>query len=476
MLRSLRTVALAGAATVAGAALALGALDTKSAKAEGGTLVWSIPAAMSLMDPPQSCGWLTKNATHMIFDGLVELELGKPEAGWATLRPALAESWTVSEDGRTYTFNLRQGVNFHDGTPFNAEVAKWNYDRFSDPDVPQYSPVGAAFLSFYARWIESTRVVDEHTFEVTLTQPHYEWLQIGQSSCGQPEMISPAAWEKYGDEDIAINPIGTGPFKFVEREIDVMVVLERNDDYYGEPAKLDRMIYRQITDPATRIAALRAGEINMVTEPTWDEIENLVDEGFQLLLQPNVPSVWYAAFNMKHEALQDVRVRKAINMAIDREGVAREVLRGTGKAEHGMLSAGTFAYDPDYKCLPVRSGGRQGAVGRGRLRGRAGAHLRDLRLWLERSLGEVDPARPQEGRHRSQVGQAGVDDLSRQVAPGHAGGRGDEQHGLGLVGALLDGPCHALRSSSAERHQWRLVLQREGRCALSAGDPDRGSG
>ena len=346
-------MALAGAATVAGAALALGALDAKPAKTEsGGTLIWSIPAAMSLFDPPQSCGWLTKNATHMIFDGLVELELGKPEKGWATLRPALAESWTVSEDGMTYTFNLRKGVKFHDGTPFNAEVAKWNYDRFSNPDAPQYNSVANAYLNFYARWIESSRVVDEHTFEIVLTQPHYEWLQIGQSSCGQPEMISPTAWEIHGDQDIALHPVGTGPFKFVEREIDVMVVLERNDDYYGEPAKLDYMVYRQITDPATRIAALRAGEINMVTEPTWDEIENLVDEGFQLQLQPNVPSVWYAAFNMQHPDLQDVRVRKAINMAIDREGVAREVLRGTGKAEHGMLSAGTFAYDPDYDPCP----------------------------------------------------------------------------------------------------------------------------
>ena len=246
MLRSLRTVALAGAATVAGAALVLGALDTKPAKAEGGgTLIWSIPAAMSLFDPPQSCGWLTKNATHMIFDGLVELELGKPEKGWATLRPALAESWTVSEDGMTYTFNLRKGVKFHDGTPFNAEVAKWNYDRFSNPDAPQYNSVANAYLNFYARWIASTRVVDEHTFEIVLTQPHYEWLQIGQSSCGQPEMISPTAWEIHGDQDIALHPVGTGPFKFVEREIDVMVVLERNDDYYGEPAKLDYMVYRQ---------------------------------------------------------------------------------------------------------------------------------------------------------------------------------------------------------------------------------------
>ena len=132
----LRKVTL-GIAVAAGISIALGSYAMKPANA-GGTLVWSIPAAMSLMDPPQSCGWLTKNATHMIFDGLVELELGKPEAPWATLKPALAESWTISDDGLVYTFNIRKGVKFHDGTPFDANVAKWNYDRFLTPDAPQY--------------------------------------------------------------------------------------------------------------------------------------------------------------------------------------------------------------------------------------------------------------------------------------------------------------------------------------------------
>jgi peptide/nickel transport system substrate-binding protein len=351
MLQYLKKSAAFGLAAIAGAALALGALDAKPAKAEG-TLIWAMPAAMSLFDPLQSCGWLTKNATHMMFDGLVELELGKPEKAYATLRPSLAESWTISDDGLVYTFNLRKGVKFHDGSPFNAEVASWNYDRFLKKDAPQYSPVGAAFLDFYGRWVASTKVIDEYTYQVTLKGPNYEWLQVGQSSCGQPEMISPVAYEKYGEEDIALNPVGTGPFKFVKREIDVMVVLERNEDYYGEAPKLDRIVFRQITDPATRMSALRAGEVHMVTEPTWDEIENVVEEGFTLLLQENVPSVWYAQFNMKNPLLKDVRVRRAINMAINREGIANEILFGTGHAEHGILSAGAFAYDPTYKPYP----------------------------------------------------------------------------------------------------------------------------
>ena len=253
-------------------------------------------------------------------------------------------------------------------------------------------------------------------------------------------------------------------------------MLERNEDYYGEPAKLDRMIYRQITDPATRIAALRAGEINMVTEPTWDEIENLVDEGFQLLLQPNVPSVWYAAFNMKHEALQDVRVRKAINMAIDREGVAREVLKGTGHAEHGILSAGTFAYDPDYKPYPYDPEGAKALL--------AEAGYGDgLELTFEIfDYGWNEAWEKWVQRDLKKVGiDLKLDKLEWMTylgkwLQGMPEGVAMNSMGWGLVGAVLDRPRHALRPSSAERNQRRLVLQRGGRCALSAGDRDRGPG
>ncbi len=278
-------VGLAGLALAAG--LALGAGTATKAEA-GGTLIWAMPAEMGLYDPHVACGWLTKNVTHMIFDGLVELDLTDPKATYAKLRPALAKSWEISDDGTVYTFHLRDDVKFHDGTPFNAEAAKWNYDRFSNDKAPHYNKQANAFLGYYARWIKSTEVVDANTFRVTLTEPNYEWLQSGQSSCGQPEMVSPAAREKYGDEQLPLHPVGTGPFVFVEREQNVKAVVERNPNYWGEAPKLDRLIVRPMQDPSTRLSALRAGEVNMVTEPPWDEIEGLVGEGFQLLTQPNV--------------------------------------------------------------------------------------------------------------------------------------------------------------------------------------------
>ena len=340
---------LAGLALAAGLAASAGAPGKAEA---GGTLIWAMPAEMGLYDPHVACGWLTKNVTHMIFDGLVELDLTDAKATYAKLRPALAEKWEISDDGTVYTFHLRKDVKFHDGTPFNAEAAKWNYDRFSNDKAPHYNKQANAFLGYYARYIKSSEVVDEFTFRVTLNEPNYEWLQSGQSSCGQPEMLSPAAREKYGDEALPLHPVGTGPFVFVEREQNVKAVIERNPNYWGTPPNLDRLIVRPMQDPSTRLSALRAGEVNMVTEPPWDEIEGLVGEGFTLLTQPNVPSLWYAQFNLQNDALKDVRVRKAINMAINREELAKQIFKGTARGEMGMLAAGNFAYDPNFKPFP----------------------------------------------------------------------------------------------------------------------------
>src|SRR5262249_35267178 len=137
-----------------------------------------------------------------------------------------------------------------------------------------------------------------------------------------------------------------------EREQNVKVVLERNDGYWGDKAKLDKLIFRPLEDPATRLAAIRAGEVNMITETPWDEIEGLVKDGFQLSIQKNAPSIWFLYFNFDNKVMQDIRVRKAIAMAIDKKGIAHEILKDMARPEDGLLSPGTFAYDPNFKGLP----------------------------------------------------------------------------------------------------------------------------
>jgi peptide/nickel transport system substrate-binding protein len=314
-----------------------------------GTLIWGMPSETDILDPHATGGWTTYQITYQLFEGLVKEDLTDANAATPKLVPGLAESWEISPDGLQYTFKLRPGVTFHDGTPFDAAAVKFNFERFWDKSSPNYYPKAASFVAAYTKWIKAIEVIDPMTVRVTLTTPDYEWLRQGLQSYGQPLMVSPAAVKKYGNDGFALHPVGTGPFRFVERNQGVRTVIERNPDYWGRKALLDRVIFRPLQDPATRVNALETGEVQMITTPPWDEIQGLLDDGFTLSTNVNVPYINYIYLNTKLKQFQDPRVRQAVNMAIDREGIAREIYKKTGRAEYGMLSPGTYAYDPAFK-------------------------------------------------------------------------------------------------------------------------------
>ncbi|MDQ2765021.1 MAG: ABC transporter substrate-binding protein [Pseudomonadota bacterium] len=314
-----------------------------------GTLIWGMPAETDILDPQATGGWSTYQITYQIFEGLVKEDLTKADVPTPPIVPALAESWTISPDGLQYTFKLRPGIRFHDGTPFDAAAVKFNFERFCDKNSPNYYPKTASFVAAYVKWIKAVEVLDPMSVRITLTAPNYEWLRQGLQSYGQPLIISPAAVAKYGNAGIALHPIGTGPFRFVERTQGVRTVLERNPDYWGRKALLDRVVFRPLQDPATRVNALEDGEVQMITTPPWDEIEGLVKDGFKLSTNANVPYINFLYLNNHFKPFQDERVRRAVNMAIDREGIARDIYRKTGRAEFGMLSPGTYAYDPEFQ-------------------------------------------------------------------------------------------------------------------------------
>jgi peptide/nickel transport system substrate-binding protein len=314
-----------------------------------GTLIWGMPAETDILDPHATGGWSTYQITYQIFEGLVKEDLTKADVPTPPIVPALATSWTISPDGTQYTFKLRPGVKFHDGTDFNADAVKFNFERFWDKSSPNYYPKAASFVAAYTKWIKSVTVVDPTTVQVTLTAPNYEWLRQGLQSYGQPLMISPASVKRYGNDGVALHPIGTGPFKFVERVQGVRTIIERDPDYWGRKALLDRVVFRPLQDPATRVNALENGEVQMITTPPWDEIDGLTQDGFKLSTNANVPYVNFLYLNTRFKPFSDVRVRRAFNMAIDREGIVREIYKKTGRAEYGLLSPGTYAYDPEFK-------------------------------------------------------------------------------------------------------------------------------
>ena len=339
---------LATCLTLAVGAVAFDPSGMGAAQAAG-TLIWGMPAETDTLDPHATGGWSTYQITYQIFEGLVKEDLTDASAVTPALIPGLAKSWTISDDGMTYTFSLREGVTFHDGTPFDAEAVKFNFERFWDESSPNFYPKAKAFVIAYTKWIKSVEVVDPLTVKITLTAANYQWLRQGLQSYGQPLMISPASVKEFGNEGVAAHPVGTGPFRFVERDQGVKTVIENNPDYWGTKAILDKVIFRPLQDPATRVNALESGEIHMMTTPPWDEIDRLVEAGFVLTTNENVPYINYIHLNFNFPPMQDLRVRQAINMAIDREGIAKEIYRNTGRAEYGMLSPGTDAYDPDFK-------------------------------------------------------------------------------------------------------------------------------
>jgi peptide/nickel transport system substrate-binding protein len=340
-----------------------------------GTLIWGMPAETDTLDPHATGGWSTYQITYQIFEGLVKEDLTKTDDVTPALVPGLATSWDISKDGLTYTFHLREGVKFHDGAPFDAAAVKFNFDRFWNESSPDFYKKAKAFVIAYTKWIKSVDVVDPMTVRITLTAANFQWLRQGLQSYGQPLMISPASVKTYGNDGVALHPVGTGPFKFVERDQGVKTVIERNDDYWGAKAKLDRVIFRPLQDPATRVDALENNEVQMITTPPWDEIDRLVGAGFALTTNKNVPYINYIALNFKNPALQDIRVRKAINMAIDREGIAKEIKHDTSRGEYGLLSPGTDAYDPNFKSYSYDPEGAKKLL--------AEAGVKDLKLVFE---------------------------------------------------------------------------------------------
>ena len=178
-----------------------------------------------------------------LYDGLVRYKDGSLE-----VEPSLATKWKISDDGTVYTFTLRKGVKFHDGTPFNAQAVKFNFDRMLDDTHPQHD-TGPFPLAFFFKSIKETRVLDDHTVQFTLDKPYAPLL----SNLAYPTglIVSPAAVKQH-NKDFGRNPVGTGPYKFARWESNRLVAVEKNPSYWDGAPKLDAVVFRPITDANTR--------------------------------------------------------------------------------------------------------------------------------------------------------------------------------------------------------------------------------
>ncbi|HZI97250.1 MAG TPA: ABC transporter substrate-binding protein [Actinomycetales bacterium] len=313
-------------------------------EASGGTFVFAASADPVMLDPAFASDGETFRVARNMFEGLVGTEPGTADPA-----PLLAKSWTQSDDGLSYTFQLEEGVTFHDGTDFNAEAVCANFERWYNwTGILQSQNLTYYYQAIFKGFAESEtpelqggiyggcEPVSETEVTVSLTQPFAAFIQT--LSLPAFSMQSPSAMEEFdansieGTEDdprfsayATENPTGTGPFKFGSWERGQAVTLLRYDEYWGEVAKIDEAIIRTISDPNARLQALNNGDIDAYDNVAPGDIEGLEADGFTVESRPPF-TILYLGMNQAVPELADIRVRQAIAHAIDKEAVISQSL------------------------------------------------------------------------------------------------------------------------------------------------------
>jgi peptide/nickel transport system substrate-binding protein len=315
------------------------------------------------LDPAIITDGISNRITRQIYEGLVKYKGATTE-----VIPALAEKWEVSKDGTVWTFTLRKGVKFHDGTPFDAAAVVWNFDRWRLSKHPQHenqTKAGQTFEYYEAQFggfdekslITKVEAVNPSTVRITLKTPQGPFL--ANLAMFVFDLVSPKAVEKDG-VNFGKNPVGTGPFKFVEWKVGQEVILEANKDYWDKAhmPKLQRVVIRNIKDNSQRLAALKAGEVHGFEGLNPDDVKVVrADPNLQIILRPT-NTTGYVAFNYKVKELRDGRVRQAIAHAINKKGIVDALYGGTGMVATQFQPPPLWGYNKelkDYEYNPERA-------------------------------------------------------------------------------------------------------------------------
>jgi peptide/nickel transport system substrate-binding protein len=323
--------------------LGLGTARPTAAQPAGTLIVGAVAEPVNL-DAAQVTDFNSTRVIRRITESLVAFPDDSTQ-----LVPGLAESWTVSRDGLLYTFKLRKGVKFHDGTPFNADAVKFSFERQINPEHP-FNKLGKyPFANFNFGTIRAVEVMDEHTVQFVMKEPRASFLTImAGASAG---IVSPTAVKKWG-ADYPNHPVGTGPFRFVSWERGQRIVLEKNPDYWKLPVKVDRVVFRPIVEDQARLTELLTGNLDLAVNLPPDFIAQLESHPKVTLLRGQGAHVWYLGINNQKKPFDDKRVRLAMNYAVNKEAIVRDVLKGTGLISAGLVLPGTWGAEPSLKPFP----------------------------------------------------------------------------------------------------------------------------
>lgn len=292
------------------------------------------------LNPAEATGLADASVMRVMYEGL----LGFNEN--SELVPELATSWDVNDDATVLDFTLREGVTFHDGTPFDAEAAKAYYDWVLDPDSS--GARGRSLLSD----ISSIEVTGPHALRITLKQPNGAFL-FNLATSGA-RIASPASIEEYGDQ-IGRHPVGTGPFQFVSWEDGQSITVEAYEGYWGGAPNVDQIEFLEVNNAATRVAMLQSGEVQFSEDLPPQLIEAVdADPNLEVVASQST-TARILQLNTQHPPFDDVRVRQALNYAVDKDQLVNVVFRGYASPLRspmpdpvfGFAAQEPYTYDPE---------------------------------------------------------------------------------------------------------------------------------
>lgn len=341
-------------------------LATSSVTAYASTLVYCSEGSPETFNPQLATSGTTFDASsRQLYNRLVEFKIGTTD-----LEPSLAESWSISEDGLVYTFKLRQGVRFHrtkyfsPTRDFNADDVLFSFDRQRDKSHPYFNVSGGVYKYYedmaMGSLIKDIIKLDDYTVKFILARPESPFL--ANMAMDFASIMS----KEYADrmmvagspEKLDLQPVGTGPFMFTRYQKDAFIRYKAHPEYWRGKEKIDKLVFAITVDPSVRYARLRAGECHVMAFPLPADIPAMKkNTAIKVDEQPGL-NIGYWAFNVNKKPFDDVRVRHALNHAINRQAILNGVFLGTGKLAKNPIPPSIWSYDDstvDYDYDPDRA-------------------------------------------------------------------------------------------------------------------------
>lgn len=295
---------------------------------------------LELVDPHDCTDVKHERSVHeALFDALVT------RRDDLKIVPHLARSWTVSPDGRVWTFSLSQGVQFHNGEPFNGQAAKFSLERMANPEMG--AALGAPAV--YAQYLGDmeVRVLDEYTIEVTLESPNADLLDV----LVEGYMLPPRAVQRMGDS-FKSNPIGTGAYRFGGWMDDKVLVAHANTSYFKGTPDGEKIVWKILPDAEERVAQLRDGSVDVISRVAPECVQRIDEMSKAHVVELRGPTCIIYLFNCSQGPMRESKVRQAINFAVDKVEIINSVLDGAAYLLSGFVSPLHFGFDPELKPFP----------------------------------------------------------------------------------------------------------------------------